>query len=67
MGQSFRRKKRMSMHRVEFDYYLPEGGYMEIDLDPNLDQEEKESKAILEIKDSFPDAFDVEITEIEEI
>jgi hypothetical protein len=57
----------MSMHRVEFDYYLPEGGYMELDLDPNLDREEKESKAILEIKDSFPDAFDIEITEIEEI
>jgi len=57
----------MSMHKVEFEYNLPEGGYMEIDLDPSLDREELESKALLEIRDSFPDAMDIEIFEIEEI
>jgi len=62
-----RKKNIMSMHRVEFDYYLPEGGIMELDIDPTASQAVKEYIAEREIKESFPDAMDIEIISIEEV
>jgi hypothetical protein len=40
---------------------------MDIDIDPDLDQSEKELAALAEIKDSYPDVYDLEITTIKEI
>lgn len=57
----------MSMHRVEFDYDLPEGGFMEMEIDPSLDMISKEAMAAREIKDSFPDALNIAIINIEEV
>jgi hypothetical protein len=57
----------MSLHRVEFDYDLPEGGFLEMDLDPKMDLETQEMIAEREIKDSFPDALNIEIVNIEEV
>lgn len=57
----------MSLHRVEFDYDLPEGGFLEMDLDPKLDLEDKEFIAEREIQSSFPDALNIEIVGIEEV
>ncbi len=57
----------MTMHRVEFDYDLPEGGFMEIEIDPSLDAISMEAVAAREIKDSFPDALNIAIVNIEEV
>lgn len=57
----------MTMHRIEFDYDLPEGGFMEVDIDPRLDGISKRAIAYTEIKESFPDALNVNIVNIEEV
>lgn len=55
----------MTMHIVNFTY--TEMAAMDIDIDPDLDQSEKELAALAEIKDSYPDVYDLEITTIKEI
>lgn len=57
----------MSMHRIEFDYDLPEGGFMEVDIDPRLDAISKRAIAYTEIKESFPDALNINVINIEEV
>lgn len=57
----------MTMHRVEFDYDLPEGGSMELDIDPSLDAISMDAVAHLAIQDSFPEAINIAIIDIEEL
>jgi hypothetical protein len=57
----------MSLHRVEFDYDEPSGGFMEIDLNPELDWAGKADIARSEVLESFPDAMNIMIVNIEEI
>jgi len=40
----------MSIHRIEFEYDLPESDIFEMDIDPALDQIEKEAVILSEIK-----------------
>lgn len=57
----------MSMHNIEFEYDLPEYGALQMDLDPALDQAEKEEIALAEIKEVYPDVTNLEITKVTEI
>ena len=57
----------MTLHQVEFTYNLPEFGSMEIDLDPALDLADKEAVALREIKETYDDIVDLEITKIKEV
>jgi len=53
------------MHLVNFEY--SDTGAMNLDIDPDLDQGEKEIAALAEIKEVYPDVLDLEITTIKEI
>ena len=55
----------MSMHLVEFEF--TDVGAMEIDIDEDLDQAEKELAALTEIKEVYPDVTGIEITSIKEM
>lgn len=55
----------MTMHLVNFEY--TEMAAMDIDIDPDLDQGEKELAALAEVKEVYPDVYDLEITKIKEI
>lgn len=57
----------MSLHEVEFSYYIPEWTALQIDMDAELDQTEKESIALAEIKEIYDDIHDIEILKIREI
>lgn len=55
----------MTQHLVEYSYR--EMSSFVTDLDPSMDQEEKEAMAIVQIKEDFPDIALVEILEVSEI
>lgn len=57
----------MSLHAVEFDYDITEGSTMNIEIDPSLDADEKESEALAEIRDLYPDVHNINITKLYEI
>jgi len=59
----------MSMHRVEYELKLLEGGTISIDLDKSLDVGEKEDLIIAEIKEIYDgDEFDgIEIISVKEL
>ena len=57
----------MTLHQVNFTYMIPEYGNIEMDIDPNIDQLEKEEMAIREIEDTFPEIEDIKITNIKVI
>lgn len=58
----------MTTHRVEFTYKVPEWSSLEnVDMDEFLDYSEKEAIAISEIKETFNDIEDIEVTKIEVI
>jgi hypothetical protein len=63
------RKRTMSMHRVEYELKLLEGGTISIDLDKSLDVGEKEDLIIAEIKEIYDgDEFDgIEIISVKEL
>jgi hypothetical protein len=56
----------MTAHRIEFAYKLPEWGSLDnIEMDEFLDYSEKEAIAIAEVKETYDDVEDIEITKIE--
>ena len=57
----------MSLHKVDFEYNVPEWGTMTVEIDPVLDHEDKELIAMDEIKEFYRDIVDVNITEIKEV
>jgi len=57
----------MSIHRIEFEYDLPESDIFEMDIDPALDQIEKEAAILLEIKENYQDITNINILQIKEI
>lgn len=57
----------MTLHTIEYSYYLPEWATIEMDMDPALDRSEKEILAIAEIKEIFDDIENIEITKVTEI
>lgn len=56
----------MSLHLVEYSYTIPESAAEILEIDPVLDQEEKEAVAIQLIKEIFDDVKDIEILSIKE-
>lgn len=57
----------MSLYRIEFDYDLPESSFLEIDMDPALDDAEREEMAMQEIKESYLDIQNINITKVSQI
>lgn len=57
----------MSLHRFEFVGLTQEWGEMEIDVDPSLNDDEKIDLAMDEIRDLYPDYFQIEIEKVEEL
>jgi hypothetical protein len=56
----------MAFHRIEYSYKIPEWGVLDdVDMDEFLDYSEKEAIALADIKDTFDDIEDIEITKIE--
>jgi hypothetical protein len=51
----------MTLHQIEFEYVLPEWGTLEMNIDETLETTEKESIAIREIKEVYPDIEDIKI------
>lgn len=53
----------MSLHKFEYEFNRPEWGQIELDVDDDLDQVEKEDIAIREIKEvEGDDVRDINIT-----
>lgn len=57
----------MSLHQIDFEYKLPEWGTMVIEMDPVLDQAEKEEIALAEIKENYDDIVDIQVTKVIEV
>jgi len=55
------------MYEVEFDYLLPEGGVLMVDLDEDLDETEREAEAYSAIKEVYDDVRDVTILNMRKI
>lgn len=55
----------MSLHRLEYEYYKPEWGVLELEMDDDLEVVEKEEIAIREIKEiEGEDVRDISINAI---
>lgn len=54
----------MVSHIVEFEYFLPEEGSEQMDIDPNLDEKEKEQFALIELEEMYPDIENINIIKI---
>lgn len=54
----------MSLHRIEFEYVLPEFGMLEMEMEESLEQLEKEEIALAEIKETYVDIEDIVITNV---
>ena len=54
----------MTLHRIEYEYRLPEWDAFEMDLDPDLDPAEKEEIALAEIKSTYDDIESIEIKRV---
>lgn len=54
----------MTMHQIDFEYKLPEWGSIEMDIDEALDKDEKEMIALAEIKETFNDVEEINITDV---
>lgn len=52
------------MYDVEFSYKLPEWGNVELEA---IDADEAETLAERYVKETFPDAMDVEVTSVREV
>jgi hypothetical protein len=57
----------MTLHQVEFEYTVPEWHAINLDIDPELDIEEKELSARSLIREEFDNISDIEILSIKEI
>jgi hypothetical protein len=53
------------MHQVDFEY--TDVGAMTLDIDEDLDQDEKELAALTEIKEVYPDVTGLSLTKIKEL
>jgi hypothetical protein len=57
----------MSLHTVTFDFVVYDQDYIDFDVDPALNKEEKERAAFLAIRDQFPDVSNIQIVGIKEL
>lgn len=57
----------MSLHRIEFEYVLPEFGMLEMEIEESLEQLEKEEIALAEIKETYVDIEDIVITNVKAV
>lgn len=55
----------MALHRVEYNYMIPEWGTIELEMDEDLPMSDKEELAIRELQEEFSDIADIMIDKIE--
>lgn len=59
----------MSLHRVNYEYFIREGATFNMDIDPALDPDEKEMLVLAEIKDQLDgeEYTNIDITDMKEL
>lgn len=57
----------MAKHIVDYSYDVPEWGTELIDIDPDLDMNEKEDIAFSELRDLFPGYKNINVDNIKEL
>lgn len=61
----------MSLHNIEFEYMVDgedhEGFLPNVEIDEELDLDAQEMSCVFEIKNLFPDATDIRITNMEPV